>query len=457
VSRTGYETLAEKIERVGNPVRLLRDTPHSPFKMQYPPVHANWQAEQRAVYDTAVVFDQSHHMTDVYFKGPDVTRLLSESGTNSFATYGRSRAKQLTVCNDDGYLIGTAVLFGLADDEASLVGPAGAANWVQYRAETGGYDVEVRRDERTHDNAGRRLLYRYEVAGPAAMSVLEKAAGRSFDDIEFFRMTEFSIGARHIRGLIHTVIGLPGKESRGMEIFGPLREGPPVLDSLMRAGEEFGLARAGGITYYTESMLTGYPAQPVPAIYSGVKTQGYREWLPGDWYEGKLSLGGSFASENVDDYYVTPYDFGYGHLVRFDHEFVGREALQSLDGQPHRRKVWLIWNRDDVVRVWASSLFDEPDRRAKYLDTPLGRYARVQCDAVLAGDRTIGISTMCAYTSNVRSWFSIAFIDEADIQDGAEVTVLWGEENGGTAKRNVETHAQTIIRATMRTERPAVR
>lgn len=455
MSREETESLAAKIERIGSPVRMLRDTPHSPFKMQYPPVHSNWHEEQSAVYKTAVIFDQSHHMTDVYFKGPDVTRLLSESGTNSFATYGRNRAKQLTVCNDDGYLIGTAVLFGLADDEANLVGPAGAANWVQYRAETGGYDVEVTRDERTHDNTGRRLVYRYEIAGPNAMQVLEKVARTSFDGVPFFHMTEFSIGARQVRGLIHTVIGLPGKESRGMEIFGPIEEGEAVLDALMSAGEEFGLVRAGGIAYYTDSMLTGYPAQPTPAIYSGDKTQAYREWLPGDWYEGKLSVGGSFASGSVEDYYVTPYDFGYGHLVKFDHDFVGREALEQVARQPHRKKVWLIWDREDVVRVWGSSLFDETDR-AKYLDTPLGRYARVQCDVVLAGDRPIGISTMCAYTVNVRSWFSIAFIDEADVREGAEVALLWGEENGGTAKRNVEPHSQTAIRATMRTERPSV-
>ena len=456
MSSRGVESLAQKIERIGSPVRMLRDSPHGPFKMQYPPVHSNWQQEQQAVYESAVLFDQSHHMTDVYFKGPDVTRLLSESGTNSFATYGRNRAKQLTICNDDGYLIGTAVLFGLEEFEASLVGPAGAANWVQFRAETGGYDVEVTRDERTHDNAGRRLLYRYEIAGPNAMETIEKVSGRSFDDVGFFQMTEFSIGTMQVRALIHTVIGLPGRDSRGMEIFGPAAEGEAILDAILTAGEEFGLVRAGGLAYYTDSMLTGYPAQPTPAIFSGDKTRAYREWLPGDWYEGKLSVGGSFASENVDDYYVTPYDFGYGHLVKFDHEFVGREALAQMADQPHRQKVWLIWDRDEVMRVIASSLFDDEQNRAKFLDTPLGRYARVHCDTVLVGDKQIGISTVCAYTTNIRSWFSVAFIDPADVRDGSEVEIVWGEENGGTAKRNVEPHKQTTIRATMKTERPSV-
>lgn len=447
------ESLEAKIRRYGDPIRMLRHSPHGPFKSKYPPVHSNWQEEQRAIHQTAVLFDQSHHMTDVYFRGPDVTRLLSDTGTNSFATYGRDKAKHMVVCSPDGLMIGTTVLFGLEKEEANLVGPAGAANWVQYQAETGGYDVEVHRDERTQDNAGQRLSYRYEIGGPHAWSILEKVNGGPIPPVKFFNMTELTIAGRRVRGLFHTVIGTPGSDSKGMEIFGPVADGPAVLDALLTAGEEFGLVRAGGIAYYTGSIETGYPAQPTPAIYTGEATKAYREWLPGDWYEGKLSVGGSFASDTVEDYYVSPYDFGYGHLVRFDHDFIGRSALEEKAEQPHRRKVWLIWNEDDVLDIYRRSLFAKEDK-PKFLDTPLGRYARVQSDAVLIGDRIVGISTLCAYTVNVGAWFSAAFVDEADAQDGREVTLLWGEENGGTAKRNIEPHVQTPIRATLRTSRP---
>ncbi|WP_234027940.1 aminomethyl transferase family protein [Pseudonocardia dioxanivorans] len=428
---------------------MLRDSPHGPYKMKYPPVHSNWQDEQEAVRKTAVIFDQSHHMTDVTLRGPDVTRLLSETGTNSFATYGRDKAKHLVVCNPDGLMIGTTVLFGMEKEEARLVGPAGAANWIQFQAETGGYDAEVTRDERTEDNDGSRELYRFEIGGPAAWDILEKVNGGPLPPVKFFTMTELTIAGHRVRGLFHTVIGTPGSDSKGMEIFGPSAEGPAVLDALLRAGDEFGLVRAGGLAYYTGSIETGYPAQPTPAIYSGESTKAYREWLPGDWYEGKLSIGGSYRSEDVEDYYVSPYDFGYGHLVRFDHDFIGRAALEAQADRPHRRKVWLIWDDDDVIRVHRSSLFGGA-QRAKSLETPLGRYARVQADAVLVGDRLVGISTMCAYTVNFGHWFSVGFLDEADAVEGAEVTVLWGEEDGGTSKRNVESHVQTTIRARVR-------
>jgi glycine cleavage system aminomethyltransferase T len=168
-----------------------------------------------------------------------------------------------------------------------------------------------------------------------------------------------------------------------------------------------------------------------------------------------LTIGGSYASESIEDYYSNPYDFGYGHLVRFDHDFIGRDALQELQHGRHRRKVWLVWNNEDVARIYASSLFDG-DRRAKYLDTPIARYARVQADAVYAGADLVGISTMCGYSVNIGRWSSVAMVDEPVAVDGVELSLLWGEENGGTKKLAVERHTQYPIRVTVSTNPPLI-
>ena len=61
-----------------------------------------------------------------------------------------------------------------------------------------------------------------------------------------------------------------------------------------------------------------------------------------------MSLGGSFYSPNPEDYYATPWDLGYDRIIKFDHEFVGRPALEAMVDQPHRRKVTLLWHPDDV-------------------------------------------------------------------------------------------------------------
>ena len=49
-------------------------------------------------------------------------------------------------------------------------------------------------------------------------------------------------------------------------------------------------------------------------------------------YEGSASIGGSFSSASIEDYYFTPWDLGYGSYVKFDHDFIGREALERHGG-----------------------------------------------------------------------------------------------------------------------------
>jgi glycine cleavage system aminomethyltransferase T len=161
-------------------------------------------------------------------------------------------------------------------------------------------------------------------------------------------------------------------------------------------------------------------------------------------------MGGSFVSDGIEDYYQTPWDLGYGGLVKFDHDFVGRAALEELADRPHRRKVWLRWNDDDVTRIFAKSMFGTDDR-AKSLETPMSVYSTLPFDTVLSGDRIVGLSTFSGYTVNLRGWVSLAMIDEADARDGAEVMVVWGEEGGGTSKPAVERHVQTNVRATIST------
>lgn len=444
------ENLEQKLARIGDPVQMLRNSPSGRFRFDYPDMHTNWQEEQAAWTKTATLFDQSHHMTDVYFEGPDVDKLLEAVGTNSFKTWSPNKAKHLVACTDEGNLVGTAVLFGLEPNKVNVVGPAATANWLQYHAEMGGYDVEVTRDERTADQpaGGRRKTFRFEIEGPLARQVLEKANGGPLNEVRFFGMTHFTLGGRPVRALSHTMAGVPGAETMGMEIWGPVEDSEACWTSLIEAGEEFGLVIGGALAYYTGGVESGYAAQPTPGIYSAPDLRPYREWLPGNGYEGKLSIGGSYKSESIEDYYTTPYDFGYGHLVKFDHDFIGRDALEKAVERPGRRKIWLRWNDEDVQRVYASSLFGGADR-AKYLETPLARYARVEVDSVLSRGELVGISTLRAYTVNVGAWMSVGFLDEQSAVEGAEVALVWGEENGGTAKRSVETHAQTEIRATV--------
>src|SRR6187200_820653 len=216
-----HHSLEDKLAAVGSAVELARNSQIGPYV--YPKVPAeftNWRDEQVAWLETSALFDQSHHMTDLYISGPDVIRLLSDLGVNTFANFQVNKAKQFVCTNPDGYVIGDGILFYLDESTVSLVGRPSAHNWVQYHGETGDYDVTFDRDARTAVNpTGKRKIYRFQVQGPTAMQVLEKATGGPLPEIKFFNMDEITIAGRKVRALHHGMSGVPG-----LELFGPWDE-----------------------------------------------------------------------------------------------------------------------------------------------------------------------------------------------------------------------------------------
>jgi len=71
------ESLETKIRRSGGPVPMLRHAPGGAHPFPIKSEYTNWRDEQASWKETAVLFDQSHHMLDVTFTGPDAHRLLS--------------------------------------------------------------------------------------------------------------------------------------------------------------------------------------------------------------------------------------------------------------------------------------------------------------------------------------------------------------------------------------------
>lgn len=99
----------------------------------------------------------------------------------------------------------------------------------------------------------------------------------------------------------------------------------------------------------------------------------------GNRHGGACSLGGSFYSPNIEDYYLNPWDLSYSHLIKYDHDFIGREALEEMAKGPRRRRVTLVWQPQDVLRVYETYL--QPGTPALFLEWPVlwygWRYDRV--------------------------------------------------------------------------------
>jgi vanillate/3-O-methylgallate O-demethylase len=436
-----HQSLEEKLQAVGSAVEMARNSQIGPYV--YPAVpgeFSNWRDEQISWQKTSALFDQSHHMLDLQIEGPDTIRLLSDLGVNSFENFAAGKAKQLVVCNHDGYVIGDGILFHLEQNRVRLVGRPSAHNWVQYHAETGDYDVELSRDERTAVNpSGRRELYRFQVQGPTALDVLKKANGGSLPEIKFFNMGELTLGGHKVRALHHGMSGVPG-----LELWGPWGEREDVRAAIVEAGADFGLCQVGSRVYATNTLESGWIPCPLPAVFTGDELKAYREWLPANGYEGTGSLGGSYYSDDITDYYRTPHDLGYWPFVKFDHDFIGREALEAMVDRPRYKKVTIAWDGEDVARSMGT-LFEKGDP-VKYIDIPLSNYSTWPNDKLLHDGEMVGISTFSGYSYNERSYLSLAMVD-VDVEFGTEVTLVWGEEDGGSSKPVVERHVQAEIRA----------
>ena len=435
----------EDLLKTKNPVDLLRNSQIGAYVYPVVPAeYTNWRDEQRAWRETCVLFDQSHHMANVYIEGPDAVKLVTHLGFNSFAKFPVDRAKQFAPCSYEGHVIGDGILFHLEPNKLVFVGRAPAASWIQFHAETGGFNVSIQMDPRSPSNPGgkavTRTCYRYQIQGPNAWQVIEKLNGGPVPEIKFFNMGAINIAGRKVRALRHGMAGAPG-----LEIWGPYEEREEIRAAIVEAGKDFGLTQVGSRAYATNTLESGWIPSPLPAVYTGEKMKAYRQWLPANSYEGTGSLGGSFVSKNIEDYYVTPYEMGYGPFVKFDHDFIGREALEKMSTQQQRKKVTLAWNSEDVGKVFRS-MFQPGEEHYKYIDLPLSNYASATCDKVLIGGNLAGLSMFSGYSYNERSMLSLGIV-EHDVEIGTEVNLVWGEEGGGTKKTTVERHKQTEIRA----------
>ena len=438
--------LTSLIEAAGGPVKLLRNSKSGIYV--YPvvaPEFSNWRDEQRAWRESAVLFDQTHHMDELIVEGPDAEKLLSYVGINSFANFDLNRAKHFVPVTPAGYVIGDMIIFREREDKFVLVGRSPTANWVRFQAAVGSYKVRLtydpRSDSRPDGKAIYRTHYRFQVQGPEANKILEKVNGSPVPDLKFFHVDWINVGSRRVRALRHGMAGVPG-----LEIWGPYADKHYIQSTIAQAARDVGvdLRFVGSRAYSTNTLESGWIPSPLPAIYTGDgMLKEYRDWLGADSYEAVGSLGGSFVSDNIEDYYVTPFELGYGFYIGWKKDdFIGKDALVKMKDKPHRKKVTFEWNSDDVLKVIATAF--QEGTPAKWIDFPQPNYASSTADLILRDGKRVGMSMFNGYSFNERRLLSLGVVDP-DVQIGDELILVWGEPDD-TAKTSTEKHRQAEIR-----------
>ena len=438
--------LQEVLDESGNIVELLRNSQIGAYIYPVVPYEfSNWRREQRAWRESAVLFDQSHHMVNFFFKGPDALKMVSDTAINSVANFPVNMAKQYVPTTPAGHVIGDGILFHLDEEEFVWVGRAPVANWLKYQAETGGYKLDFELDDRSpgrpYGKAVSRAYWRFQIQGPNAWPVIEKLNGGPVEQLKFFRMAEMNVAGQRVRTLRHGMAGEPG-----LELWGPYETYDQTREAILEAGAEFGLLPCGARAYASNTLESGWIPSPLPAIYTGEELRGYREWLAPNSYEATNAVAGSFVSDDIEDYYTNPFELGYAHMVKFDHDFIGRDALEQIDPATQRKKVTLAWEADDVAQIF-DSMFDVDGESYQFFDLPIANYGASNFDSVLDPDgNVIGYSMFTGYSANEKRALSLATI-APEIELGTEVHVVWGEPDGGTRKTTVEPHKQISIRA----------
>ncbi len=405
-----------------------------------PPAFTNWHDEQYASVETAGLLHQTHHMPELFVEGPGAFELLQSIAINSFSSFALDQAKQMVGATPEGHIIGDCIVYRHGEERFELVSGKPLLNWVEYQAVSGGYDVSVTRDEASNMNTtGRRTKYRFELVGPATGPILERVVEGGLPEVPFFRTATFRIGGHDVLALRHGMVG-----DVAFELSGPFAEEDEVRSILLEAGKDFGIMPVGTETYFT-GQQGGWISYPLPGIFTEPALRGYREWLPATGWEARTEIGGSFVGKSIEDYYLTPFDAGYGHIIKFDHDFHGAEALKAIPDEAKKQKVTLEWDTEDVLRVQRSQF--EPAPRYKSIDMPTVYYTWNQVDEVRnASDEPVGHSYKAAYLGPYGKVISMASLDPRLAPIGSEVTITWGEPTP-TRKPQVERHVQTTIRA----------
>jgi glycine cleavage system aminomethyltransferase T len=342
-------------------------------------------------------------------KGPDTAKFLESLCINSFKKFPVGTMKHAVMCNEAGLIGAHGIVERKAEDHFELFA---SVPWpLQRLAASPWKRVEMQmRDD-----------YLFQIAGPNSLALLERLTGESLRNVGFLRFRDAKIdGTRVEVGRI----GMTG--NLAYELHGPIADGPAIYDAVYRAGQEFGIERLGWGTYLVNHVEGGFPQItwtfiPVPDLPDEIARQ-----FIGSFFK----ISGSVDPTDLRARYRTPVEVGWHTMCRFDHDFVGRAALEAEVAQPKRTVVTLRWNSEDVIDTWAS-LFRKGETY-KTFDLPYApqQWPQAHADHVVKDGRRIGISSGTVYSYWFREVLSMGCIDADASEIGTDVVVQWGDHGG---------------------------
>ncbi|OCJ58738.1 hypothetical protein A6U94_23750 [Agrobacterium tumefaciens] len=396
--------------------------------------YTGWQDEQMSWKTTCYIGDWSF-VPQIRVKGPDAVRLFSDLSVNSFANHPVGRAKHCVMCNEDGKVVTEGILLRHGEDDLEF---EAASGWLLYHINKGRYNVDV----------SFNFTHKLQVSGPTALPLLEKLTNTTLKDVKFMHTKMVPILGRDVLFLRQGMAG-----EIGFELHGPIQQHGEIYAAVLEAGQEFGIRRLGRRTFHVNHVEACYPTTGMEYwnaladsryddVFKFMEENTPAEWkgtpLEGVWGTTlSTATMGSWDGDAIEELYRSPIELGWAKSVKFDHDFIGREALEKEMANPSRVIVTLEFDSEDMIRIYASLFDDGPTYHL--FEMPHAPYIASWVDWILKDGEKIGHATFPAYSYYFRKVIALSFVDIEYSKPGTQVEVLWGNPD----------EPQTTIRATV--------
>ncbi|MBQ3995822.1 MAG: aminomethyltransferase family protein [Clostridia bacterium] len=381
-------------------------------------------------------------------EGPDAEKFLEKYIVNSMENRPIGKGMHAIFCNDEGKIVADGIIVKRGEHKyrslCIMMVP------ILAQMEAGNFDITIT------DLTGTFVLNQF--CGPRSLELMEALTEEDLHDLKFMCYKETEIDGMPVDILR---VGMAG--TLGYEIHCKMEHAQEIYRLCMTIGEQYGIRHLGWQAYRNAHTEGGFPQASVHFWYADYmhftdKLVGAR---PAPAFPAELNLAppnadpddlltklstvlldGSFSDAEFAAFNCTPYDVGWDKMVKFDHDFVGRSALEKIKEEHPHQVVTLEWNPEDIQTVWGSVFTDEkPFKRLDMVGDlmPYGEFeffpqlgimmprrTYLEFDRVLADEKEVGISSGRMFSPHYRKMLSLCVIDKAFAEPGTEVDILWG-------------------------------
>lgn len=341
------------------------------------------------------------------FHGPDAAKLLSDGSINNVYKWKNGKCKHLVALTPDG-LVANHALF-MKDDDNTFRTTAGCSVPYLMLLQSGNYQCEYTT----------RQIFIFQFSGPLSLTILEKATQSDLRDVKFLDFRPVQIPGIDAE-LEIARIGMSG--TLAYELHGPAELGAQVYDYVYQIGKPMGMKRMGWKDYTVNHTFGGFAQMTVNFELSLYQSPEFCASAP-----FSMKCTGSVDPADLRARFRSPVECDWAWMAKFDHEFVGREALEAEMAAPKRKLVTLEFNPDDLAEVYRSQYTENP---YKYMDMPCAEPQPCggHQDYVTDGEgNVIGVSAVPTYSSHFHTMIAHAVLDVEQIEEGKEVLVQWGD------------------------------